>query len=110
MKDLCSCNDRLASCNLDKEAKGAEDAEKNSQEAYEIQFAAYKQFCNDTTVEKKRLIKEANEKIEVLKTDFAKYLSEYKEFSDLMAQILAAKFCKEQTEQVLPSQALQAST
>ena len=40
--------------------------EKNSQEAYEIQFAAYKQFCDDTTVEKKRLIKEANEKIEVL--------------------------------------------
>ena len=40
---------------------------------------------------KKPLIKEANEKIEVLKTDIAKYLSEYKEFSDLMAQILAAK-------------------
>ena len=30
-----SCNGRLASCNLDKEAKAAEVEEKNSQEAYE---------------------------------------------------------------------------
>ena len=52
---------------------------------------------------KKPLIKEANAKIEVLKTDIAKYLSEYKEFSDLMAQILAAKFCKEQIELYKPT-------
>ena len=32
-----------------------------------MQFAAYKQFCDDTTVEKQRAIKEANEMIEVLK-------------------------------------------
>ena len=31
--------------------------EKNSQEACEIQFAAYKQFYNDITVGKKHLIK-----------------------------------------------------
>ena len=31
---------------------------------------------DDTTVEKKRLIKEANEKIEVLKADIAKYFSD----------------------------------
>ena len=49
---------------------------KNSQEAYGIQFAPYKQFCDDTIVEKKRLIKEANEKIEVLKADIAKYFSD----------------------------------
>jgi len=28
----------------------------------QVQFAAYKQFCDDTTVEKKRAIEEANEK------------------------------------------------
>ena len=33
----------------------------------QVQFAAYKQFCDDTTVEKTRLIKEAAEKIEVLR-------------------------------------------
>jgi len=35
----------------------------------QVQFAAYKQFCDDTTVEKKRAIAEANEKIEILKAD-----------------------------------------
>jgi len=39
----------------------------------QVQFAAYKQFCDDTTVEKQRLIKEAEEHIEVLKADIAKY-------------------------------------
>merc|ERR1719440_1863978 len=33
------------------------------------QFAAYKQFCDDTSVEKKRSIEEATEKIDVLKAD-----------------------------------------
>merc|ERR550514_1860021 len=37
------------------------------------QFAAYKQFCDDTTVEKQRSIKEANQMIEVLQADIAKY-------------------------------------
>ena len=32
----------------------------------EVQFAAYKQFCDDTTVEKQRAIKEANAKMEQL--------------------------------------------
>ena len=31
-----------------------------------MQFAAYKQFCDDTTVEKQRAIKEANAKMEQL--------------------------------------------
>merc|ERR1719191_2644387 len=49
--------------------------EKGKKEKHEeqVQFAAYKQFCDDTTVEKKRAIKEANEKIEVLKADIQKY-------------------------------------
>ena len=49
-------------------AKGKEEKHKE-----EVQFAAYKQFCEDTTVEKKRAIEEANEKIEVLKADIEKY-------------------------------------
>merc|ERR1711920_668550 len=39
----------------------------------QVQFAAYKQFCDDTTVEKTRAIKEANERIEILKADIQKY-------------------------------------
>jgi len=42
----------------------------------QVQFAAYKQFCDDTTVEKKRAIEEANEKIEMLKADIEKYISD----------------------------------
>ena len=38
----------------------------------QVQFAAHKQFCDDTTVEKKRVIEEANEKIEVSKADIEK--------------------------------------
>jgi hypothetical protein len=39
----------------------------------QVQFAAYKQFCDDTQVEKKRAIEEANEQIEMLKADIQKY-------------------------------------
>merc|ERR1719401_2995780 len=51
---------------------------KGKQEKHEeqVQFAAYKQFCDDTTVEKKRAIKEANEKIEMLKADIEKYIAD----------------------------------
>merc|ERR1719265_2342273 len=37
--------------------------------AEQVQFAAYKQFCEDTSTEKTRAIAEANEKIDVLKAD-----------------------------------------
>jgi len=45
--------------------------EKGKKEKHEeqVQFAAYKQFCDDTTVEKQRAIKEANEMIEMLQAD-----------------------------------------
>merc|ERR1719238_1157568 len=48
--------------------------EKGKKEKHEeqVQFAAYKQFCDDTSVEKKRAIAEANERIEVLKADIQK--------------------------------------
>merc|ERR1719415_501905 len=42
----------------------------------QVQFAAYKQFCDDTSTEKKRAIAEAAETIEVLKADIAKYISD----------------------------------
>merc|ERR1719181_1427654 len=42
----------------------------------QVQFAAYKQFCDDTSVEKTRAIKEANEMIEVLKADIQKYTAD----------------------------------
>merc|ERR1719446_1902777 len=52
--------------------------EKGKKEKHDeqVQFAAYKQFCDDTTVEKKRAIAEANEQIDVLKADIQKYTSD----------------------------------
>jgi len=48
--------------------------EKGKKEKHEeqVQFAAYKQFCDDTSVEKKRAIEEADERIAVLKADIQK--------------------------------------
>jgi len=53
-------------------------AEKGKKEKHEeqVQFAAYKQFCDDTTVEKENAIKEANEMIEVLKADIQKFAAD----------------------------------
>merc|ERR1719461_1079121 len=48
-------------------------AEKHDEQ---VQFAAYKQFCDDTSAEKKRAIAEANEKIDMLKADIEKYISD----------------------------------
>jgi len=52
--------------------------EKGKAEKHEeaVQFAAYKQFCDDTSVEKKRAIAEANERIDVLKADISKYTAD----------------------------------
>merc|ERR1719389_1176738 len=52
--------------------------EKGKKEKHDeqVQFAAYKQFCDDTTVEKQRAIAEANEHIEVLKADIQKYAAD----------------------------------
>lgn len=38
-----------------------------------VQFAAYKQFCEDTTADKKRAIEEADSRIELLKADIEKH-------------------------------------
>jgi len=38
----------------------------------QVQFAAYKQFCDDTTTEKKRAVEEAAQQIDMLKADISK--------------------------------------
>merc|ERR1719421_548890 len=48
-------------------------AEKHEEE---IQFAAYKQWCDDTTVEKKTAIADAQDKIEHLKADIQKFAAD----------------------------------
>lgn len=52
--------------------------EKGKKEKHEeqVQFAAYKQFCDDTSVEKQRSIKEANLRIEKLQADIMKYTAD----------------------------------
>merc|ERR1719499_2443546 len=52
--------------------------EKGKKEKHDeqVQFAAYKQFCDYTSVEKKRAIAEANEMIDVLKADIQKYTAD----------------------------------
>jgi chromosome segregation ATPase len=42
----------------------------------EVQFAAYKQFCDDTASEKQKAIADANEQIEVLKADIFAFTSD----------------------------------
>jgi chromosome segregation ATPase len=49
---------------------------KKEKHGEQVQFAAYKQFCDDTSVEKKRAIEEANQRIEVLKADIQKYTAD----------------------------------
>merc|ERR1740121_2653848 len=49
---------------------------KKEKHAEQVQFAAFKQFCDDTAVEKQRAIKEAAETIEVLKADIQKFIAD----------------------------------
>jgi len=59
----------------------------------QVQFAAYKQWCDDTSRQKKTAIEEANEMIEVLKADIQKYTADAellaKEIADHEADIAA---------------------
>jgi chromosome segregation ATPase len=63
--------------------------EKGKKEKHDeqVQFAAYKQFCDDTTVEKKRAISEANERIEVLKADIQKDTADASRLSKEIAEL-----------------------
>merc|ERR1719197_123897 len=62
--------------------------EKGKKEKHEeqVQFASYKQFCDDTTVEKQRAIKEANEMIEMLQADIQKYEADAARLAKEIAQ------------------------
>ena len=51
---------------------GMVDKGKKEKHDEQVQFAAYKQFCDDTSVEKQRAIKEANQQIEKLNADIQK--------------------------------------
>merc|ERR1719330_1105302 len=56
--------------------EGMLDKGKKEKHEEQVQFAAYKPFCDDTTVDKKRDIKEAGEKIEMLEADIKKYIAD----------------------------------
>jgi len=62
-------------------AKGK--AEKHEEQ---VQFAAYKQFCDDTSVEKQRAIKEAEETIGMLKADIMAYEADAAQLTKEIAQ------------------------
>merc|ERR1719191_922572 len=60
---------------------------KEEKHSEQVQYAAYKQFCDDTSVEKTRAIKEANEKIEMLKADIQKYTSDAAKLTKEIAEL-----------------------
>ena len=64
---------------------GMMDKGKKEKHDEQVQFAAYKQFCDDTTVEKERAIKEANERMEKLEADIAKFKSDAKKLAKEIA-------------------------
>lgn len=59
---------------------------KQEKHAEQVQFAAYKQFCDDTSVEKRRAIDEANEKIGLLQADIEKYTANAEKLTKEIAQ------------------------
>merc|ERR1719388_786383 len=60
---------------------------KKEKMAEEVQFAAYKQFCDDTTANKQKAIEKANKMIEVLKADIFEYATEAEELGKQIAQL-----------------------
>jgi len=60
---------------------------KLSKHEEQVQFAAYKQFCDDTKVEKKRAIEEANGKIDVLNADIEKATATVEKLSKEIAEL-----------------------
>jgi len=53
----------------------------------QVAFAGYKQFCEDTTVEKNRAISEANDHIGVLKADIEKAIATVAKLSEEIAEL-----------------------
>jgi len=60
---------------------------KNEKHEEQVQFAAYKQFCDDTAVEKTRAIKEANGEIDSLEAKIAKCESTISKLTKEIAQL-----------------------
>merc|ERR1719506_1158712 len=62
--------------------------EKGKKEKHEeqVQFATYKQWCDDITVEKQNAIKEATEKIDTLKADIQQYEADAKRLTNEIAK------------------------
>merc|ERR1719160_872100 len=54
--------------------------------AEQVQFAAYKQWCDDTERQKTAAIEEANEMIEVLKADIQKYTADAEQLAKQIAE------------------------
>jgi len=52
----------------------------------QVQYAAYKQFCDDTSAEKKQAIADANEQIDVLKANIEKFTADAERLSEEIAQ------------------------
>merc|ERR1711879_610738 len=52
----------------------------------QVQFASYKQFCDDTTVEKKRAIDEAQQKIEMLQAAIEKHTADAAQLTKEISQ------------------------
>ena len=65
--------------------------EKGKKEKHDeqVQFAAFKQFCADTTAEKKQAIKEGNEQIEILKADINQYTADSTDHAKNVAKLEA---------------------
>merc|ERR1719408_643376 len=63
--------------------------EKGKKEKHDeqVQFAAYKQFCDDTSVEKTRAIAEAEEKIDMLKADIQSYTAKAAKLTKEIAEL-----------------------
>merc|ERR1719160_1665851 len=54
--------------------------------AEQVQFAAYKQWCDDTSRQKTAAIEEANEMTEVLKADIQKYTADAEQLAKQIAE------------------------
>merc|ERR1719201_2418184 len=59
---------------------------KNERHEEQLQFAAYKQFCDETKTETERAIAEANEMIEKLKADIQKYTADAAQLAKEIAE------------------------
>merc|ERR1719473_1419028 len=65
---------------------GMEEKGKAEKQAEQVQYAAYKQWCDDTNREKTAAIAEATEMIEVLKADIQKYAADAELLSKQIAK------------------------